>query len=482
MLFNIKFHKGEPIYIQIYKYIKDMIDNGMLPYLSKLPSTREMASIMNISRSTVMNVYEKLEEEGLVNTLKGRGTFVAKINVNNNKDWSINWENNLNSYAVKAENMDIMKHEKLYKKGMISFKSIAPDESYFDIEEVKRAFANLISMEGNRILNYGYARGYKPLIDFLKEYMSDKGVNLKNKDIIITNGFTEGFNMILSSITKRGDNILCENPTHNTAIKIMKLHGLKLVGVPMNKDGMNINALEKILQERKVKFSYLIPSYHNPTGIVMSYKSREQVYNLLKKHNVPIIEDGFNEELQHLGAHIAPMATIAGEENSVIYIGSFSKILFPGIRIGWICADSNLIDAMESVKRSKNIHTSALDQGILYEYMRSGEFSRYLKRVRNIYREKFDLARNLAEKYIPNEYIYGDGGLYIFIKLKGINSRKLLEKCCKRGVIFTPGDIFYTDGGGKDTFRLAFSRTSLKDIEKGIKIIGEEAQREYTVT
>jgi DNA-binding transcriptional MocR family regulator len=453
-----------------------MIENGMLPFESKLPSTREMSSMLKVSRNTIMEAYELLEVHNFVYTIKGRGTFVSKISVNINNEWNIKWTDNITDYAVCAEKLDIMKHEKLYKKGMISFKTIAPDESLFDVEELKRSFLNTISIEGEKILNYGYAKGYKPLIDLLMDYMEQKGVNVRGKSILITNGFTEGFDIVLSSITEKGDKIICENPTHNTAIKLMKLQQLNIIGVDIDKEGIDLNKIQKILNNNDVKAAYLIPSYHNPTGMVMSYKKRESVYKILKRFNVPIIEDGFNEELQHLGTHIAPITAISGEENSVIYIGSLSKILFPGMRIGWIFGDEKLIDVLESVKRSRNIHTSFLDQAILYEYMKNGSFQKYVKKVRGIYRDKYELTKKLTEKYIPHKFIFGDGGLYLFIKLDQINSRELLERCYKREVIFTPGDIFYTDDSGKDTMRLGFSRVSIEDIKKGIKIIGEEAE------
>lgn len=474
-IFDIK--DGKIAYEEIYKYLKEIIKNGMMPPESKLPSSREMAAMTTLSRNTIIRAYDMLEEEGLVYTKAGKGTFISQVEISGNNDWKIDWNVKINEYAKMSEDLDIMKTEALYKKGMISFKSIAPDERLFDVEELKRSFLNRISLEGEKILNYGYAKGYKPLIDYLLEYMKEKGVNIKNKDILITNGFTEGFDIILSALLNKGDKIICENPTHNTSIKLMKLHKLDILGVTIDDKGINLNQLEDKLKNNKVKLCYVIPSYHNPTGTVMSFSRRKEFYEILKKYNVPMVEDGFNEELQHSGTHIAPIAAISGEENSIIYIGSLSKILFPGMRIGWILADKRLIDILESVKRSRNIHTSFLDQGILYEYMNSGAFEKYVKRVKNIYREKYEFIMKLCKKEIPYQYILGDGGLYIFVKLKNINSRELLKACLKRGVIFTPGDIFFIDDGGEDTLRLGFSRNSLEEIEKGIKIIGEEALR-----
>lgn len=364
---------------------------------------------------------------------------------------------------------------------MISFKSIAPDDKLFDVDNFKKSFLNCISREGGKILNYGYAQGYKPLIEYLLKYMENKGIDTSGKDILITNGFTEGFDLILSCLTNEGDKVICENPTHNTAIKIMKLHKLNIVGIDMDSNGVDLNDLSKKLNDNKFKLSYFIPSYHNPTGIVMSPEKRTDLYNILRKHNVPIIEDGFNEELRYLSDHVSPIAALSGSGNSVIYIGSFSKILFPGLRIGWTLADKSLIGYLESAKRSRNIHTSFLDQAVFYDYLREGNFEKYIKKARKFYKDKYEVAIKLAEKYIIKSRIYGEGGLHIFVKLDNLDSRELLKNCCSRGVIFTPGDIFYTDGGGKNTFRLGFSRVNNQDIEKGFKIIGEEIKKLTTI-
>jgi DNA-binding transcriptional MocR family regulator len=476
MFEDIIFNKEKPIYMQIFQYIKEIIESGMLPKESKLPSTRELASVLRVSRNSIVKAYEKLEDNGLVYKISDKGTFVADVKISKESNWNINWINMINEYTFKASELDIVKKELPYKKGMISFKSIAPDESLFDLDEVKRSFLNRMSIEGEKLLNYGYAQGYKPLIDYLLRYMTTKGINTEGKKILITNGFTEGFDILLSSLVKPGDNILCENPTHNTAIKLMKLHNLNIVGINMQEDGLCIDELKRVIKEN-IKLAYLIPSYHNPTGIVMPYEKRIEVFNIFKEADIPIIEDGFNEELQHLSSHIAPIAAFSGKGNGIIYVGSLSKILFPGLRIGWILGDESLIDMLESIKRSRNIHTSFLDQALLYEYLTSGGFERYMKKARKFYKNKFENALKLAKQYVPYEYITGNGGLHIFIKLKNIHTRQLLEKCYEDGVVFLPGDIFYVDGSGADTLRLGLSRINTKDMEKGLQIIGKNIKK-----
>ncbi len=472
MFYDLKLNDTKPVYLQIKDYIKSMILSGMLQKDIKLPSTRELSSILNVSRNTVIEAYKYLEDEGFVYTVRGRGFYVSNVEINRQDEWNFNWSSEFNSYAKLSEELDIVKSEPVWKRGMISFKSIAPDNSYFDVEEVKKAFLNRMALEGDKLLNYGYAKGYKPLIEYLMKYMEGKGVAKEGKDILITNGFTEAFDILLSSLTNSGDKIICENPTHNTAIKIMKLHGLNIEGVELDDDGINLEKLKNKIT-KDTKLAYLIPSYHNPTGIIMPPEKRIEVFNIFKEYNVPIIEDGFNEELRYSGSHVAPIAALCGKGNGVIYIGSFSKVLFPGLRIGWIMADKDLISVLESVKRSRNIHTSFIDQAILFEYLNGGNFEKYIKRVRKIYKEKYEWAVKCAKKYIPNKKVLGEGGLHIFLELSDeIDARDVLSECMKKGVIFMPGDIFYTDGRGKNTLRLGFSRNSIEDIEKGFKIIG----------
>ena len=241
---NLNLNSTEPIYYQIEQHIKKTIENGILSSNSKLPATRELAKIIGVSRNSVITAYENLELEGILYTVKGKGTFVADKNITSKGEWNIDWSNKSNEYANLSCRLDTVKSEIPWEKGMISFKSISPDGELFDVEEFKKAFLNRIALEGHKILNYGYAQGYKPLIDYLHVYMNKKGVNTDNKDFIITNGFTEGLQLILSSYTNAGDNILCENPTHNTSIKLMKLHKLNLIGVDIAEDGIDLMELE----------------------------------------------------------------------------------------------------------------------------------------------------------------------------------------------------------------------------------------------
>lgn len=478
MFTDFKIVEGRPLTVQVKEYLKQWITKGKGRVDQKLPSTRELSTMLGISRNTLVTVYSELEEEGFIYTVHSKGSFVSRVGIASVPSWSLDWQQRLNDTAKQAVDLDLMKRDLRGEKGMINFASIAPDEKLFDLTNVKRAFLDRMALEGEILLNYGYAKGYKPLIQYLTGYMETKGVDMEGKDILITNGFTEAYDIILSSLKVPCRHILCENPTHHTAIKISKLHGYDITGIPMDQDGVRLDLFEQALKENDFGLAYLTPSYHNPTGIVMSAEKRVEVLRLLAEHRIPLIEDGFNEELRYSGSHMAPLAAFGGEGNSIIYLGSFSKILFPGIRIGWIAADRELIDALVSVKRSRNIHTSTLDQAVLFQYFHNGNFEKYLKRAKSEYKRKHELAVRCCTEHIPCERITGSGGLHLFIELsKRLSAREILADCYRQGVVYTAGDVFFTDGGGANTLRLGFSRVSDDELRRGIEIIGKEVTK-----
>lgn len=476
MFDDFKLNGDKAYYLQVKDYIKELILKGIIKSHTRLPSTRELSKIIRVSRNTVIEAYNYLEDEGFIYQKKAKGYFVSSIDNKDKTVTKIDWKNKLTDKALLSDRLDITKHEAKWERGMISFKSISPDPELFDLDELKRAFLNRLSLEEGKILNYGYAIGYRPLIDEIKSYLKLKGIDLRGKDVIITNGYTEALNLVLSAILNEGEEIICENPTHNTAINIMRLKGANVIGVDVEDGGINIAMLEEKIKQSNSKCIYLTPSYHNPTGVVFSPDNRLKILEIAKKYSVPIIEDGFNEELRYHSSHILPLAALDGG-NSIVYISSFSKVLFPGIRIGWILADKELINYIESLKRNLNIHTSFLDQALLYEYLSGGNLEKYINKVKRIYRDKFEWALMCAKKYIPHKRILGEGGLHLFIELNNISSRKVLDECLKLGVIFTPGDVFFIDNKGENTLRLGISRVTNEEIDKGFKIIGDVVKK-----
>lgn len=489
MFHDFKLIGDRPVAIQVKEYIKRLIIRRALQANQKLPSTREMGKLLKVSRNTVIAAYEGLEDDGFTYTIPGKGSYVVAIASQSDTDsgeaddsvaWQIDWKARINEYAVAAVELDMMKQGIRAPKGIISFTSIAPDEQLFDLGDVKRAFMDRMAMEGQVLLNYGYAKGYKPLIEYLMHYMENKGVDLSGKDMLITSGFTEGFDIVLSALRPSGrrGSAICENPTHHTAIKNLRLQGFDITGIPMERDGIDVKRLEEALENSRFDLAYLTPSYHNPTGIVMSPEKRSMVMRWMRRYQIPVIEDGFNEELRYSGAHVAPLIATTGQGNGVIYIGSFSKVLFPGLRVGWVLGDRALIDSLESIKRARTIHTSTIDQSILYQYLLNGNFDKYVKKARTEYKRKYELTKACCETHLPDAQLSGDGGLHLFLTFPiSVNARQLLAACTEQGVIFTPGDKFFIkEGEGMNTLRLGFSRVTDENIVQGIQIIAEQVR------
>ncbi len=474
MFGDLKITAGRPAYRQISDHIRELIRSGALYKGVRLPSTRELSQILKVSRNTVIMAYDELQSADLIENIQGQGAFVNAVAAGNLIKPALEWEGRISQYGRSALEQSHIGKQFPWRKGMISFNSLAPDESIFEVEEVKRAFLNRISLEGEKLLNYGDPKGYRPLIDYLKHYLEAKGVAFQGKDILITNGFTESFNLVMAALTQPGDVVVCENPTHNMALSIMKLAGLAIRGITMSDEGIDPVELETVLREDQPKFGFVMPSYHNPTGLVMSPDKRLKVLELFEKYQVPLIEEGFNEELRYSGSHGSSLMALAGTGNFVISLGSFSKILFPGIRTGWVIADAQLIRYLESIKLYRNIYPSLLDQAVLYEYLQHGKFQTYLKRAKKLYKDKYELAVRLVAEKIPHRRLWGDGGLYLFIELEGVVARQLLAQTYQQGVLFTPGDIFYTDGSGAQTLRLSVSRVNRREIEQGLAVIGAE--------
>ncbi|MDK8182395.1 PLP-dependent aminotransferase family protein [Paenibacillus sp. UMB4589-SE434] len=478
MFQQFKPQAGRSTAVQLKEYIQQFIINGVLQAEQKLPSTRELSLLLNLSRNTVILAYQGLEEDGFVYVRRGNGSYVSAFSKPATiSPRSIDWKRRVNNHARMADSLDIMKRGIRAEEGMIRFTSIAPDEKLFDVDHVKRAFLDRMAIEGSTLLNYGYAKGYKPLIDYLFHYMEKKGVNLKGKDMLITNGFTEGLDIVLSALKRDNGAVLCENPTHHTAIKQFRLQGYDVTGIPMERDGIHLQELERAVQAQSYDCAYVVPSYHNPTGIVMSPAKRLKLLQVMANYDIPIIEDGFNEELRYSGAHVSPLMAAAGRGNNVIYLGSFSKVLFPGLRVGWVLADQELIYYLESIKRARSIHTSTLDQSLLYQYLQNGNMEKYVKRARAVYRRKYEWTKQCCETYIPYAKLSGDGGLHLFIEFDAaFDTRVLLEACARQGVLFTPGDQFYTNGLGQHAMRIGFSRLTAEEISQGIRIIGDTAK------
>ncbi len=396
-------------------------------------------------------------------------------------------QNNLNISDFLSKGMEKMRASdirdalKLVEgKKIISFAGGLPDPETFPHNEVKEIVRMLEHSDFSSSFQYGATLGMRELRKELAKFVSKRGILNANEDnVLISAGSQEAIYILCFLLLDPGDDIIVEAPTYVAALNAMRLRNPVFHGIPIKNNGMDMDDLEKEIKEieavgRKVKFIYTVPSSQNPGGVTMSMDNRKRLLELAEEHNILIIEDDAYGFLAFDGN--APDAIKSLDTTGrVIYTSTFSKILAPGFRLGWVIASTEIISKMELMKQSIDLHSSTFTQRIALETLRRGVIERNMPKVRKLYKEKRDVMIKSIEEWFPKNVKYSvpDGGMFIFVWLdQKIDTRKLLQDAIKRGVAFVPGSGFYHDDSGNNTMRLNFSRPSTEEIRDGIKILG----------
>jgi 2-aminoadipate transaminase len=394
-----------------------------------------------------------------------------------------------NLFSRSALNMKSSKIRELMKyssmPGVISFGGGNPDPDNFPFPDVKDIINGWNDTKIKTAMQYGGTPGYPPLIEKLKSMMKDKKkIDIAKQDLIVTSGGQQAIFLLSRILTDFDDIVLAEEPSFIGGMAAFLANGAKIVGVPVEHDGINVVELEKTLtnlkrENKKPKLLYVIPNFQNPSGVSISQEKRKKLYEISLKHDLLIIEDDPYSELYFSGEEkdYMPIKSI-GNEAPIVYLGSFSKILCPGFRLGWMIGDEKLVEKASLAKQSADACSSSFGQMIAYDYLESNAVDGYLKKMRIIYRDKKDLMINKIKEHFPKEvrYTQPEGGFFIYIDLpKGISGQKLFERTIKRNIAFVTGDPFHTDvDEGDSHLRFAYSSVTPDEIEKGIRIIGEE--------
>lgn len=360
---------------------------------------------------------------------------------------------------------------------VISLSAGNPSAEAFPSKEIREISNKILTERSSEVLQYGITEGYMPLRNKLKVYMKHKHNIGRNFDeIIITSGAQQVLDILTKSLCDEEDIVICEEPSFIGALNTFRSYNTRLVGVPLEYDGINIDKLEKILKsEKKVKFIYTIPNFQNPSGITMSLKKRKLVYNLAKKYNVLILEDNPYGDLRYNGEHLSSIKSF-DEDGLVIYAGSFSKVLSPGMRVGYFVAEEKLAKKMTVCKQGSDVHTNIWAQMVAYEFMENYNFDNHLEYLRSFYREKLIFTSSLLDKYLINKgvtYYLPNGGLFIWCHLPDkINMLEFCKKAVLNKVCVVPGNAFLVNEEDKcQCFRINFSTPSNKQLEQGIKLL-----------
>jgi 2-aminoadipate transaminase len=483
VLISLDRKSGEPLYAQIANYIRRLIETDVLKPGVKLPATRELAVDLGVDRATIVAAYDELVAQGFATAHVGQGTFVAvhAARTESRQPASvpaesplgeINWQQcfsraarisadwrppDFSGYGVSGE--------------LISFAGGMPDSSLFPIDAFRQVMNEVLRTEGQALLQYSPASGYPPLRRYLADYLVRKGIVVTEADILIVNGSQQGLDLVARTLLDPGDRVVVEGPSYPGALQIFRASQAEVLTVPVGDDGIRRDLLEGLMHRLAPKCIYIMPTFQNPTGATVSLDGRRELLVMAAKAQVPIIEDDFHNELRYDGAPVIPLRGLDGK-GLVIAVGTFSKILFPGLRVGWIVAPPEVMERLIVAKRVSDFHTSALIQAAIYHFCRRRLLDRHMERMRLEYRRRRDTLMAALGRYCPADvtWTHPQGGFSLLLTLPpGLDTQSLLPEAASAGVLYTPGTLFYADGGGRNQLRLSFSEIAADRIETGVQ-------------
>lgn len=361
---------------------------------------------------------------------------------------------------------------------VIPFAAGNPDAAAFPVEEVREISKRIFEEAPVTALQYGVTEGYAPLRARVKQYMKEKhNIGRDFDDLIITSGATQVMDLSTKTLCNFGDVVISESPSFIGSLNCFRSYGVQLRGVPVEADGMNMDILEQKLQENQnVRFIYTIPNFQNPSGATMSLEKRKKLYALAKQYGVLILEDNPYGDLRVAGEAL-PSIKSMDEDGIVIYAGSFSKVLAPGVRVGYTVAPAPIVAKMTVGKQAADTHTPMFTQMLVDEWMATTDFEAHIQKIREIYRRKLNLMCDLIDEKLGGfvEYVRPEGGMFVWCRLP--DSVDMLDFCARaveKKVAVVPGSAFTVEEGETtNCFRMNFTTPSDENIVKGMDILGE---------
>ncbi len=387
------------------------------------------------------------------------------------------------SFATRLNNVETSAIRELFKllgkPGIISFAGGFPDPAMFDVEGIKDAACKALADDPGAALQYGATEGFGPLREELARFMATKGATLTANELIVTTGSQQALDLLGKTMISPGDKVIVEGPTFLATIQCFRLYGAQLISAPCDGQGVNTDALEKLIAEHKPKFVYLIPTFGNPSGALLSLERRKKVLELAVRYNTLIVED---DPYGDLYFHEAPppsllalSGSVPGSRDLIAYCGSLSKVLSPGLRVGWMVAQPELLAKATMCKQFSDAHTSTFAQATAAQYLKAGRLPATLANVRSVYAKRAKamcdaLTREMGDAV---EFTQPQGGLFFWARLTGKGGKisdasEFAKRAIEQGVAFVPGVPFYAANPDAATFRLSFATADIGKIQDGV--------------
>jgi DNA-binding transcriptional MocR family regulator len=477
----------EPIYRQLIRHIRMQIESGSLPAGARLPASRDLARQLNISRISVVNAYAELRAQGYLSAHAGRGTFVSGETSGSQPSTSSNSSHNghtATKEVPKTPDRSIREMMRLARKpGVISFSHGSPPADFFPFQNLRDSINAVLDRDGAAALGYEPAEGYGPLRVAVRDYISALGISCSVDQILITGGTQQALDLVVQALLSEGDTIVTENPTYIGMIDIVRARRVQIHGINMDEDGIRLDELENYIIDNNPKLIYVMPTFHNPTGNVMPLHRRRQLLNLANDYHIPVLEDGVYHELRFQGEAIPPLKAL-DDTGIVIHASGFTKMLLPGLRIGYLVTDQEHYERLVRIKQAADISTPGLNQRAIHLMLERGVLSQHVERNNRELRRRRDVAIAAAQKYLPpsTRWNVPEGGTYLWVQLpkNGPNAAELYITAVQMGVAYAIGNVFYTNGAGSHRMRINYGTQRPAEIEEGFKRLGR-AWRELTV-
>ena len=357
------------------------------------------------------------------------------------------------------------------KPGMISFAGGNPAKSALPDEQVSAIAREVLARDGKNILQYGATEGYAPFVESLKAY-AEAQLGCEIPAVLPVTGSTQAMDLLCKALINPGDRILVEDPTFMGNMQCMRLYQAELVPVESDENGLRIDKLEEAIVRYQPKLLYTIPTFQNPTGKTLAADRRRPIAELAAKYGMIVAEDDPYRDLRYAGTPL-PSIKSYDEEGWVVFLGSFSKIIAPGIRVGYMAGDPRIIRKCTVGKQSTDVHTANLNQAIVDQYLRQNLLPEHIRAICASYKEQLDaMLGELARFPAGTRYTRPEGGLFIWVELpEGIEAKALLDQAVEQHVAYVPGTHFYANGGHDNTLRLNFSNSTVEQIHTGMAVL-----------
>ncbi len=360
------------------------------------------------------------------------------------------------------------------KPGMISFAGGLPNPISFPVEAIKAATCKVLDADGDNVLQYSTTEGYLPLREYIaSRYKKRFNLNLSPDEILITNGSQQALDLIGKVFLNKGDAVAAERPAYLGMIQALSVYEPHFYDAKLNNNGVDVNELSQIISEKNPKLFYSVPNFQNPTGISYTKEVKKKVADLINKGETVLIEDDPYGELRFMGKEAPPFKKLAPEKT--ITLGSFSKIVSPGMRMGWVVAQPEIMDKIITVKQGSDLHSNYFTQRVVHQYLMDNDIDAHIQKIKELYKKQRNVMVSAIEEHFPKEVkvTKPEGGMFLWATMpQGTDALKIFEKAYENNVAFVPGAPFYAENEKSNTFRLNYSNSDCETIEKGIEILG----------